>query len=610
LRAADETLIRLGEAMEPRYEILGRVGGGGMAEVYLARHRGHGGFCAVKVLSESLGAEPALVEAFLQEARTAATLHDHPNIVQIVDVDSHPDFHYLVMQYVEGEDLSTYLRRVGKLSWEETVYVVCETAKALAWAHDRSVVHRDIKPGNVRLTPSGRVVVLDFGISKVGRMPSSLTRVGLRSGTPRYMSPEQFAGEAVDQRSDLYSLGVVAYECLTGRRPFDGDSEAQIRRAQMSPPEPPSQIVPEISPDLSEIVMRLLNSDPGQRISSSHELVLLLDLFGISKKPSSLRPQASNDLDRLRDQPTSPIPQTTRPNASPPTPTPAAPPSLAPSPAAEPPRTNLYRDDWKRWVGWAGAFVAAFLCAAYFLTRPPRPAQTDSSSTASTPNTTPPPLPELLESPAGDMTLVRSASGDAAFYLDRTEATRSSYRAFCAATGHALPDLADEAGPGSDQLPVVNVSYEDAEAFCRWAGKRLPTEPEWMRAAGAGDERPYPWGNAPPTPRLVNAAGDSDGYAGPSPAGAFPEGAGPYGSLDLAGNVWELTATPYDPGDLELKEWLVIPGADTARWVVIKGGAFDRPADDPDFRGSARRGLPVFHRFGNIGFRCARDPEP
>ena len=147
-----------------KYEVLEWIGGGGMAEVFLAKHRAHGGLVAVKVLADSLSNEPRIVARFKEEARTAATLQGHPNIVAIIDIGEGGGLHYLIMPYVDGEDLSRYIEQHGQLSNAETVYLARQIAEALVWAADKGVVHRDLKPSNVRLDSSGRVVVLDFGI--------------------------------------------------------------------------------------------------------------------------------------------------------------------------------------------------------------------------------------------------------------------------------------------------------------------------------------------------------------------------------------------------------------------------------------------------------------
>ena len=179
----------LQQVIGDKYEVLEWIGGGGMAEVFLARHRAHGGLFAVKVLAEGLADEPEIVARFMDEARTAATLGGHPNIAPVYDVGEWGSLHWLIMPYIEGEDLKSYLERHGRLSQPETVSIIRQAAEALAWAGERRFVHRDLKPANIRIDTSGRVIVLDFGIAKAGDAPSARTRAGETLGTPYYMSP-------------------------------------------------------------------------------------------------------------------------------------------------------------------------------------------------------------------------------------------------------------------------------------------------------------------------------------------------------------------------------------------------------------------------------------
>ena len=292
---------RLSAAIGDRYDVLQRVGAGGMASVFLARHRLHGGFCAVKVLSERLSEDPALVKSFFQEARASAALDGHPNIVSIVDIAEAGGVYYLIMKYVEGEDLSSYVKRKGALRWKEAAYVIDKVAEALSWAHARGVVHRDLKPSNIRLGPHGRVTVLDFGIAKVGATPSTFTEMGARAGTPHYMAPEQIRGHKTDLRSDLYSLGVIGYELVAGRRPFEGENREAIWFAHVSEA-PPSleEAAPKCPEPLRHIINRLLEKEPEKRYQSAEKVVEHLRRLGASVAPESLQPRSSDDLEKWR----------------------------------------------------------------------------------------------------------------------------------------------------------------------------------------------------------------------------------------------------------------------------------------------------------------------
>ena len=200
-----QTLEILNELIGDKYEIIRWIGGGGMAEVYLARHRITGGYFAVKVLADHLAGDDRIVARFIQESRTAATLSGHPNIVSIFDIGEGNGLHYLIMQYIAGEDLSRFLKREGRLPASAAANIVAQIAEALCWSSSKGVVHRDLKPSNLHLDRNGRVIVLDFGIAKAADIPSGLTAVGERLGTPYYMCPEQIRGQEYDVRSDLYS---------------------------------------------------------------------------------------------------------------------------------------------------------------------------------------------------------------------------------------------------------------------------------------------------------------------------------------------------------------------------------------------------------------------
>lgn len=316
----EQTQQLLGAAIGEKYDVMQWIGGGGMAWVYLARHRLHGGFCAVKVLAEHLAQDPGIVEQFLQEARTAANLDGHPNVVRIVDIGENEGLHYLIMQYVEGEDLATYLQRAGRLTPQETIYAGAQIADGLRWAHSKGVIHRDLKPANVRIDTQGRLIVLDFGIAKIGSMPTALTQMGFKVGTPYYMAPEHIRGQPIDRRADLYALGVMMYEMVIGKRPFGGETNEAIWHAHVSTPPPvPQEVDPAVPQPLSHIILHLLQKDPEKRYQSADKLIEHLKTLGVSDAPPSFRPKLSHDIEGLRSVST-----------------PAPTPSLRPSGAARP----------------------------------------------------------------------------------------------------------------------------------------------------------------------------------------------------------------------------------------------------------------------------------
>src|SRR6266567_2794640 len=274
----EEQRLQLESLIGSKYEVLRRLGGGGMAQVLLARHRGHGGLVAIKILSDNLSQDPRIVSRFRQEATTAASLSGHPNIVPIYDIGEGNGLHYLIMQFVCGEDMGSYLNREGHLSPPDAAGVITQAAEALVWAETKRVVHRDLKPSNLQLDVSGRIHILDFGISKTVDLADGLTRPGESLGTPFYMSPEQIRGEGCDARSDLYSLGVLFFELLTGKRPFENESVTAIQIAHLST-QPPSilELAPHLPPMCDEIVQKLLKKEKNERYQSPQEL--LNDLY-------------------------------------------------------------------------------------------------------------------------------------------------------------------------------------------------------------------------------------------------------------------------------------------------------------------------------------------
>jgi beta-lactam-binding protein with PASTA domain len=264
-----------GRLIAGRYRVVRRLGGGGMAEVFLARDTTLDRLVAVKVLRERFADDQEFVARFHREARAAAALN-HPNVVAIHDRGGSAGSSYIVMEYVPGETLKERIRREGRLSPAAARTVECDLLDALQAAHDRGIVHRDVTAQNVLLTGDGRVKVADFGIAHFGS--SALTSTGVVMGTSRYLSPEQARGEPTDKRSDVYSAGVVLFEMLTGRLPFEGDNDLAIALRHASEPAPaPSSLEPGLSPQLDETVGRALRKDPGERFQTAHEFTAALN---------------------------------------------------------------------------------------------------------------------------------------------------------------------------------------------------------------------------------------------------------------------------------------------------------------------------------------------
>jgi serine/threonine-protein kinase len=260
----------IGRLFDGRYRIVRKLGSGGMAEVYLAEDEELGRKVALKILNERHARDDQFVERFKREARNAAGL-SHPHIVRIYDRGQSEDTYYIAMEYLDGPTLKELLVRKGPTPPLTAIKFAREILSALAEAHRHEIVHRDIKPHNVIVGPDWNVKVTDFGIARSGA--SQMTEAGSIVGTAQYLSPEQARGKPVDQRSDLYSVGIVLYEMLTGKVPFTGDAAVEIAMKHLSAvPEPPSKLREGIPPDLDAVVMRALAKDPDQRYSSADEM--------------------------------------------------------------------------------------------------------------------------------------------------------------------------------------------------------------------------------------------------------------------------------------------------------------------------------------------------
>ena len=274
----------IGCLLDGRYEILEVIGTGGMAVVYKARCHRLNRLVAIKILKDELGKDEEFRDRFHGESQAVAML-SHPNIMSVYDVSTHNDADYIVMELIDGITLKQYMEKKGTLNWKETLHFAMQIAKALEHAHGRGIVHRDIKPHNVMVLKNGSVKVTDFGIARLMSQSNTLTKEAL--GSVHYISPEQAKGGRVDNRSDLYSLGVVMYEMMTGRAPYDGDTPVAVAIQHINGGAAmPSVLNPNIPGGLEQIIMKCMATDPGQRYSSA--TALLYDLEELRKNPAIL----------------------------------------------------------------------------------------------------------------------------------------------------------------------------------------------------------------------------------------------------------------------------------------------------------------------------------
>ena len=291
----------IGRLLDGRYEILEVLGVGGMAVVYKARCHRLNRLVAIKILKDEFLKDEEFRHRFQAESQAVAML-SHPNIVSVYDVSSTDEGDYIIMELIDGISLKQYMERKGVLNWKETLHFAMQIAKALEHAHSRGIVHRDIKPHNVMVLKNGSVKVADFGIAQVTSKSSTVTKEAL--GSVHYISPEQAKGGRVDNRSDIYSLGIVMYEMISGRVPYDGDTPVSVAIQHINGGAvPPSTFNPNTPKGLEQIIMRSLGLAPKDRYATA--TAMLYDMDEFRKDPAKVFP----DISVAVDDGTKPIPQ-------------------------------------------------------------------------------------------------------------------------------------------------------------------------------------------------------------------------------------------------------------------------------------------------------------
>ena len=551
----DALSARLQSALGEGYVVEGQLGSGGFAVVYLVRDLHLKRKLAVKVLSPDVIASHSVLERFRREAETVAQL-SHPHIVPLHFIGQKDDLVYLVMEAIDGGSLADRLEREGQLPIDESARIFSEVASALAHAHKRGVVHRDIKPQNVLLdSESGRALVTDFGIARTAE-GGSLTATGMVVGTPAYLSPEQVTGEPSDHRADIYALGVMMYQMLAGRPPFIGATPTAVLMKRLGgPPQPLRDLRPDVPDHVAELVDACLATDPTERLDNAGDIVRAITGHSPVSGGHTTATRMRVAKERARS------------------------------------RTPI--------LVLAGIIVVAAGIGAFLSMRRP----------ANVPAVGPPVDSGMVRIPGGAYVIGSDSGAEVSrpahtvqlgtFGIGQREVTVAEYDLFVRAQRAVAP----WSGARPDgNLPVTGVSWPEATGYCAWRhpdGGRLPTEEEWEAASRGSQGRLFPWGNAW-DPAAANTAGAARG--GPAAAGSFPRGNTPEGIGDLIGNVWEWTSSPFRSY------------ADTAppssRYYVIRGGAYntlDRLATNV-FRAYAQ---PTTSRgdLSATGFRCAMTPR-
>ena len=708
------------------YFVFERIGAGSMAEVYKALQPSMDRLVGIKILSPALSHDAQFVARFRREVQIVASL-EHPHILPVIDVGERDGTLYLVMRYVGGGTLHDLIEQ-GPLAPQIALRYLSEIGEALDYAHSRRVVHRDVKPRNVLLDQQGHPFLADFGLARLIE-GGSITHSGVEMiGTPHYMSPEQARGQSVDGRSDLYALGAMFYQMLTGRVPFEADSTVGIVMKHINNPVPAvTELWPELPEALNPVLAKAMAKQPDDRYQTAHELMqavgealgtsvvagpiiarppgggrglrrhgagsglnlwrkitilaqwggrrlrgpqpdslsnLFLRLFpsrrqrtllagslllvlagaygllsllgGLSPGVTPLAGLAATTttVSRLATA-VSLAPPSTTPNGSPGTATAAV--ILAIAQAAT--QAALLQSPTQ--VG-PGPLTPTGTAAA------PRPTRVVSAKDDMA-EVNVPAGPFLLGSPDAD----RAARADEkpqlsvtldGFWIDRTEVTVGQFQTFVAASGYRTdaergccsgnyaqpggvvfsPDsifvnnaswLLPEGGgaPGAvANRPVVQVSWNDAVGYCKWAGRRLPTEAEWEKAARGTDGWIYPWGNEFDGRRLNYCdkncpapwrSNTDDTFARTGPVGVFVTGASPFDVLDMAGNAREWVNDFYDFRGYRGVPTANPPGLESGLTRVLRGGSWIDPADR--VRAAARDSNVPDGRDNLSGFRCA-----
>ncbi len=628
-----------------RYHILEKIGEGGMAVVYKAYDTRLEREVAIKIIrKEAFPPESInrIFKRFEREAKALARL-SHSNIVKVHDYGEYEGSPYLVMEYQPGGTLKAML---GKpLGWNEVSKLLIPVAKALGYAHQQGILHRDVKPSNILITNQGEPMLTDFGIAKILDMSDgqTLTGTGLGVGTPEYMAPEQGLGKEVDARADIYSLGVVLYELVTGRKPYTADTPIAVIFKHMTDPLPrPGEVLSGLSEEIEKVLLKALAKEPANRYQNMAELAAAIEKVSpdqIEKRTEeTAHPQlvVAVQSDKTID-------------------------GITPL-SGKDTSAGIVKQKQVMLKVWAIGVVILVLAVVMVIviqsigkststlqratslvsiskqttTPVPYSTLTNISNPTRTPLSTNSSVPTLgigskqtssidgmvmVFVPAGEFTMGMGAD-DAkteclkyidsceiwfineepvhkvfldSYWIDQTEVTNAMYQ-LCVFAGSCKKGYDFGSIFNQDKQPVVGLGWDQAKAYCEWADRQLPTEAQWEKAARGMDGNIYPWGNISNT----NKANYGNVNVTTIDVGNFPGGVSPYGALDMLGNVWEWVADWY--GDYPTDDQINPTGPIIGDFRILRGGSWE----DGEYLTTAYRGWdrPNAVATNTRGFRC------
>jgi serine/threonine-protein kinase len=632
----------IGQTLSNRYKIFSLLGEGGMGEVYLATDEQTGQQVAVKVLAIHLRENTEMLQRFQREAQMLRQLN-HPNIVEFVDDFEYQGQFVIVMEYVSGGSLHNLLKK-GPLPVDQARKIALGLCDALIRSHQFNIIHRDIKPENVLIAEDGTPKLADFGVARLSK-GTRMTRTGTKVGTPYYMSPEAWEGKTLDAQSDIWSLGAMLFEMLSGQVPFEGDTEpAVMTNVFNSQPPDLLKLRKGVSPGSAKIIKRMLAREKGQRYQTMREVAADLERGEPATTPTPAKGEPANATRVV---------------------TPTRPFSIG----------------WKGLMFVVGFLVVAILVAVFVVAPLLNNSESIEPAVSGGTATAPSGIASIVASglelgigstllsdedgatmvyvPEGEfvmgsspeilanmLDLCQNCDPDSitdqspqrsvfldAFWMYKTEVTIAQFQKFVESENYittaekkgfsivldtstnkyvtktGVSWLNPDGNPidltSYEEYPVTHVSWLDAQSYCSWAGGRLPTEAEWEKTARSVDGRFFPWGNAVPDDQYLNFDLANNG---PVAVTSYPAGISQFGAYDMAGNVWEWVndwyTESYDPSETSNPT-----GPLSGDGHVLRGGSWASELDIEMVN------VMTTFRFYNkpefasvlIGFRCVRD---